>query len=259
MAPLADHEKPRVSETANVDKDEFGRDIRPESPKLAEADSLTVYPVDLKNTESLGDTQTSPPKMPVQIQLSTGPAATQPIKTHESDPNPYLSGLDKFDVGTFDFRAAASWEALGKLWQISHGYLPSQEELMQFVIARGAAATGPVTSPSMTDQTWPRSDWSDAPGGGAWRGGRGWGRHPRGGRGGFGHGYQKWGHMNMGYETNTSDAIVLGGGSEDYLEDVPVAEDVACTPDEPKVETTSGGAGGKMQRVGDKWVFVRDS
>ncbi|TFK91455.1 hypothetical protein K466DRAFT_320457 [Polyporus arcularius HHB13444] len=45
-------------------------------------------------------------------------------------------GLDAFDRSSFDPSQPDSWVALGKAWMVTHGSMPSQDELMQFVMGR---------------------------------------------------------------------------------------------------------------------------
>ncbi|GLB41688.1 putative RPR [Lyophyllum shimeji] len=147
----------------NDGKDEFGRDIRPKSP---ESDA-TLPPKH--------DTPKSPPPPPAS---APPPVAKQPAveptpalssnhdrmslsplvaaNTSSSTPSaPFVSstvspqpGLEKFNPATFDFTSPASWEALGKMWQVTNGYLPSTEELMQFVISGGQPAFGSAPTPT---------------------------------------------------------------------------------------------------------------
>src|SRR5207244_3443005 len=61
-----------------------------------------------------------------------------------SNMNSTSSGLENFNPTTFDFTSPASWEALGKMWQITHGYIPATEELAQFVFTAQAALVDPT-------------------------------------------------------------------------------------------------------------------
>lgn len=84
---------------------------------------------------------------------------------------------------------------------------------------------------------------------GNWQGTRGGGHFPRGGRGGYMYGSGREEQGQWGYQMNeqASDAIVLGGDT-----------DPAPLP-ESDMETGIGGGvpAGRMQRVGDRWMFVR--
>jgi protein NRD1 len=168
-------------------------------------------------------------------------------------------------MSTFDFTASSSWEVLGKMWQVTYGFLPSQEELMQFVMSGGiiasVAAAGII--PGQTgmgmemgmEQGWTQSE--------QWAGPGGMGGYPnRGGGPAYGNGngngntrnnqQQRGGYKYVGNQQN-SDAIVLG-------------EDISSESDAMQIESPQespppgeGGPGGQMQRVGDKWMFIRDA
>ncbi|KAJ7879938.1 hypothetical protein B0H14DRAFT_2500372 [Mycena olivaceomarginata] len=240
-------------------KDEFGRDIRPASlspeppadiiPQSPTANTIpTPAPPPLPPALPIVRTQTMSLTPSVDANTSSrAPDAVAAVVIPSKIPS-QQQGMEKFSLATFDFTSAASWEALGEMWQVTHGYLPSTEQLMTFVMSGGVAGV-PSQQPQQLQQT-------DRGGGG----GQGWGvsggpQRGRGGargRGGFsrGRGYgggnfardgHQW-HSDMG----ETDAIVLGGGDTDAM-DVESAE-----------QGGGGGTGGRMQRVGEKWVFVRD-
>lgn len=123
--------------------------------------------------------------------------------------------------------------ALGKMWEVTNHYVPSQEELMQYYLAMMMMGGGvPVQQAVVAPET--STPWQDR-GGHAGRGA---------GRGGFTAGrgaFNSQNHWNQGAGQDfQSDATVLGG------------EEPSAPPEE---ENTGGG----MQRVGDKWVFVKKS
>ncbi|KAF8075099.1 hypothetical protein FPV67DRAFT_1665837 [Lyophyllum atratum] len=245
----------------NAGKDEFGRDIRPKSP-----DSDATLPPKREKPKS----QSPPPPTPAPAPLVTkqppvdpSPALTSnhdrmslsPLiaaNTSSSTPSasapiisstvPTQPGMDKFDPSTFDFTSPASWEALGKMWQVTHGYLPTTEELMQFFLPA-------MQQPSFADVPTPvqGQGWHNSSGQG-WRG-RGRGGSARG-RGGFGHGNARAGEWPQHDSSQETDAIVLGGGS---------ASDMEVEHMDTSLSSPSRSGGGRMQRIGDKWVFVRDS
>jgi protein NRD1 len=156
--------------------------------------------------------------------------------------------MEKFDLATFDLTSPLSWEALGKMWQVTHGDTPTTEQLMQFVMGMGTGQPAQIEA-----EGWDMKDAHSS--GQVWGGSRG----TRGGfyrgraRGGFTHGKVRNVHEGWGYDGNSqsTDAIVLGGGSDDMDVSPPEQKHVAS-------ETDGGGPGGRMQRMGDKWVFVRD-
>jgi protein NRD1 len=251
-----------LPQQTDVEKDEFGRDIRPVSPKSAGTPSSSN---DAANTQPLPVeqvAQTVPTELTsVQKLDMPGPANEQPPDAQVVPSESPVATLEEFDIRSFDLTAAQSWEALGKMWQASYGHVPSQEQLMQFVYASSAAVAGTVVG-QVADQTWSNTDWSDMSSGvgrgSSWRGGRGSRSFSRRGGEDSGRSQESW---DAAYGATTSDAIVLGCGSEDSPPNSSVA-----SVSQPEQETstagaahTSGGVGGKMQRVGDKWMFVRET
>ncbi|KAJ6581621.1 hypothetical protein B0H19DRAFT_1116037 [Mycena capillaripes] len=240
-------------------KDEFGRDIRPASPSPEPpVDIIPTQPSPLPPAAPVVRTQTVEPppaaltsnhdQMSLTPSVDANTSSRAPDAVVVSNEIPSQPGLENFSLATFDFTAPSSWEALGKMWQVTHGQPPTGDQLMEFVkfVMSGGAAI-------VASQHQQQPEWT---------GGPGWGAIPTGpppprrgarGRGGFrGRGYgggnfardgqERW-HSDM----NETDAIVLGGGDADAMED-------AGTPE----NGGSGGLGGRMQRVGEKWVFVRD-
>ena len=138
---------------------------------------------------------------------------------------------------------------------------------MQFVMslsmgaAMGMAPSGGAAD-AMGGMGQGQQQWG---GGGQDSGKQGWGGNGRGnghsmrgtgrGRGGFhGNGRDNQRAYNA-YSSNDqgTDAIVLGGG-----DDSTQAMDITPAPTPALVSSGGGGGGGKMQKVGDKWVFVRN-
>jgi protein NRD1 len=194
-------------------------------------------------------------------------------------------GLGSFDYSAFDPTSPSSWEALGKAWAATNGRQPLQEELMMFVMEFTVSSMANQTLPpggpaAQADNQWTTSQgqrWmGDAPNrGGPPRGGRGRGGAfgNRGGRRGFysggsGRGGREYGGGD-GYEgygdANGTDAIVLGEHTNDtqssQAQDAPAHEQVEQAGlgegEEGEVDGRTG-TGGRMQKVGDNWVFVRN-
>jgi protein NRD1 len=172
-------------------------------------------------------------------------------------------GLDQFDITTFDFTAPTSWEALGKMWQITYGGTPTQEELMQFIMAGGTTAAFSGQTNAVQTGQWQNPSWGSQPAGfgRGWRGGRGRGRGMTGGRGDdFGHGkYRDGGQWDE--DSQHTDAIVLGevgnqgaghGEEQSYT-------DLAQNSSNVDPNGSQNVGPGRMQQVGDKWVFKRES
>lgn len=203
--------------------------------------------------------------IPVSDQLPLVAASTPAQSTDTDIPSSasqQQSGLDQFDFATFDATSPSSWEALGNMWQTTHGCPPSQEELMHFVMAGSMAAAGMMNGGFNGAQggQWQQGNWEDhdTSHSGGWRGGRGRGRGSyMGGQGGHGNYRHEGEYANVMEQTEPSYAVVLNGDAESS--DDPMANDKLMGQN--KVEDTLDGgekSGGRMQRVGDKWMFVRD-
>jgi protein NRD1 len=215
--------------------------------------------------------------MPPDVGIST-PSLNRP---DAQQAGPSGGGLDTFDWATFDYTAPASWEALGKAWKVSNGSLPSQDELMQFitVMSAGMGAAYPVADPvaAQYDMQQPQQQWVGGQEqswgrGNTWRGrerGRGRGRG-YGDSYGQGHSYPyDSGHggsrgRGRGFDQDT-DALTLAGGDDTptvYAMQTNRAwqEGEMCDAEQNLVGDDSedtGGNGGRMQKVGDRWVFVK--
>ena len=154
-----------------------------------------------------------------------------PIATYESRARDTgtTKGLDTFDFSTFDFTSPASWELLGKAWEVTNGTVPTQEMLMQLVM---------MSSIGM---------------------GMGMGM----GAGGFGMGQQpdQWEGAQGSEGWNAGEAGWNAGGTgaagEPQDEVKPDENMVLEKGDSPVPGEGSVGSTGKMQKVGDRWVFVR--
>jgi protein NRD1 len=253
MSPGSQQGKP--DPTRDTGKDEFGRDIRPKSP----GNDLSPVP-NIESTQlSLSIPVDDPiPDLPSAVasnheRMSLVAANTSSSITSASIvPNEVSSaqlGMENFDSKTFDPTSPESWQVLGKMWQVTYGCMPSTEQLMQFVIT-AAAGQASVSGESGINQ-----DWS-TPSADGWRGG-GYGRGGySGSRGNFGrHGNARDGKHWTHDSTQTTDAVVLGEATE--------PEAGATGKDESQINSGSPirsiGSGGRMQRMGDKWLFVRDS
>lgn len=156
-----------------------------------------------------------------------------PIATYESRERDTgtAKGLGNFDLTTFDFTSPTSWEALGKAWEVTNGVTPTQEMLMQFVMMSsmsmgmsmdaGGGGFGVGQQPNQWEGTQGSEGW-DAVEGMEWSGG--------------------------GKETvaETQEKEKPDGeGADQGMDDAPVLNE------------RSVGSSGKMQKVGDRWVFVR--
>lgn len=189
-------------------------------------------------------------------------------------------GLESFDYSTFDPTLPSSWEALGNAWAATNGRQPLQEELMMFVMeftvsmANQALPSAPAATPA---NQWTGQRWMGDSRGGPPRGGRGRGGFGgRGGRRGFhsaggNAGQTRWDYRDGGdayADANGTDAIVLVEHTNDDVQSGSGwAQDAheqaqGGGPGEEGEEQMGGqeatGTGGRMQKVGDNWVFVRN-
>jgi protein NRD1 len=239
----------------DAEKDEFGRDIRPSSQKDDSVSSESAQTQPLPSPAAASEDPR--PAAQKSNQLTISPSATW--SSSPQVPDGFASStspsaqLDNFDATTFDFTSPSSWEALGKMWEAGYGYSPSQEALMQFVFARGMSGSVIPSSQTSTEQGWSEQGWagpnSEGVGGQPWPGSTGRG----GGTSSFGYGVtrdtrEQWGH------NQETDSVGLG-------KNLGLSANSGNTPPpgDNEINTTSVGAGGRMQRVGDKWVFVRDT
>jgi len=121
---------------------------------------------------------------------------------------------------------------------------------MHFVMAKSMAASGGLDGAQ--GGQWQQGNWEEhgPRHNGGWRG-RGRGNYA-GGRGGHGNYRDGAGHaLNVTEQCEPSYAVALHGDVEP-----PAGND----QDEKNMlhDSAGGKSGGRMQRVGDKWMFVRD-
>ena len=236
-------------------KDEFGRDIRPQSPHSksppvaretslpAPISSTTIIKPRVESRSSLAVTTNLDQKSVPPLVTADDAASNKPSAPLVSNTVPYSGlGMDSFDLSTFDYTSPTSWEALGKMWQVINGYLPSTEQLIQFVISCG---TGQMSfselpngneqqSAGFTNQSWGDEQLS----------------------GGFPYGNGR--NMQVSDMTQATDAIVLGGDDTNSPKNTSISSGQKLSPTLHDSQT-SGSSSGRMQKVGDKWVFVRGS
>ena len=224
-------------------KDEFGRDIRPQSPhsrspSVARDASLpppspptTIIKPRVESRSSLAVTTNLDSKsVPPLVTADT--ASNKTSASLVSNTVPYSGvGMDNFDLSTFDYTSPTSWEALGKMWQVTYGYPPSTEELMQFVISCG---TGQMSSLELPNSNQQNAEFTS----------QSWGKEQLSRGSPYGNG------MHQG-----SEATDLGGNNTNNPKNIPISSGQKSTQE----SQTSGSSSGRMQRVGDKWVFVRGS
>ena len=253
LAPMSTGSREHGNNLArNAEKDEFGRDIRPASP---ENDSIMTNSESTKPSISVRVDDPIPDHSPTVTskhdQMSLVAANTSSSTTSASIVSNELSsaqiGIENFDPKTFDPTSPESWQVLGKMWQVTYGFTPSTEQLMQFIFA---AAAGQAVS----DQLGVAQDGSTSASQ-SWTGAPGRGRDSlSGGRGTSAYGNARDAHWT--HDSNhTTDAVVLGGPTGPEAEVVP-GKDSQMNLASPNRNV---GSGGRMQRIGDKWLFVRES
>ncbi|KAK0466956.1 uncharacterized protein EV420DRAFT_1626384 [Desarmillaria tabescens] len=227
VRPYSPPRRPNVTESSgDGEKDEFGRDVRPrsQSPEAEPKQQSATQPPPAVSADTLPTApyHESPPS-PSTTTIELVQPAEQPV------------GLEAFNPQTFDPTSPAAWESFGKMWEVTNGQPPSQEQLMQYLMT---AMSGVMGIPQQNQYSgWQaqgqyvnQQQFQKGRGDGFTRGrGRG--------RGGF----SQFSHEDPGTE-----AIVLGGGSD------------MQTEYSDKQASSISSSGGSMQNIGGKWVFVRD-
>ncbi|KAF8630174.1 hypothetical protein AX15_003119 [Amanita polypyramis BW_CC] len=230
------------------EKDEFGRDIRPQPP-----DNLDVTPGNPTNTRPISAHDpaavvSSPASSNEQVTTSPLVAANTSSNNSSasfvSSTTQSQAGLENFDPTCFDPTSPSSWELLGKMWQVTYGEMPTTEQLMQLAMQSMTGGQALPAAHVSSERHGPSR--GNAYGQGQQRRGRGRGGPARGFND-YGHDGNSWDH----YDNNQTDAIVLGSNPTSA-----VAEGESDTNSTTQENSRAGG--GKMQKVGDKWVFVRD-
>ena len=235
---------PAAMKSHGPDKDEFGRDIRPGSvepepfpmPGIQPASTIATTAAPIVQGFSITQDPTPDhqnPMLPFATMPSTNGAKSEtamPIATYESRAGDTTTtkGLDSFDFTTFDFTSPTSWEALGKAWEVTNGVTPTQEMLMQFVMM-SSMGMGMGMGMGSFEMEQPQNQWNGAEGSGGW---------DAEGAG--------WNDGGVGVVGETQDQEKLDGETADPEEE-----------DTPVFGEGSVGSTGKMQKVGDRWVFVR--
>ena len=239
-------------------KDEFGRDIRPQSPHSkspsvahetsppAPSPPTTIIKPRVESRSSLAVT-TNVDQKSVSPLVTANAASNKPCAPLVSNTVPYSGlGMDNFVLSTFDYTSPTSWEALGKMWEVTNGYLPSTEQLIQFVISCG---TGQMSFPELSNGNQQQSTGFTN---------QSWGEEQFSGSG-FPYGNGRNMDQARGSDmTQATDAIVLGGDDTNSPKNTSISSNQKPTPTLHESQT-SGSGSGRMQKVGDKWVFVRGS
>ena len=134
-------------------------------------------------------------------------------------------GLESFDITTFNPTEASSWKALGDAFEVTNGYQPTQEDMMQFIAATMQMAAGMGTDmgsdPDVGNDT--SVSVASAQNAQSYMGPNDW--------------------PNMGYTSEPQSISAVAQTDSQSMQSPP---------------TSASGPGGNMQRVGDKWVFIRN-
>ncbi|KAL0575291.1 hypothetical protein V5O48_006692 [Marasmius crinis-equi] len=233
--------------SGGYETDEFGREIRPESeqaesqaaPAAQEAPQrpvISTASVDPR-TQSHSSSRSPPSAHPQNPQ--NPPVPVPNTASTPQSPTTAL-GLDHFNPATFDFTSPTAWQALGGMWQVTNGVMPTTEQLMQYVMTAGMSAMNPQAN--VTGQDWNQSGgWSND--------GYAYQSEPQGG------GQGTW-------QSRGDNSFRGRGGHNSYGGGVPSEARVVAGEDSSALSsptTHTGNSGGRMQRVGDRWMFVRDS
>ncbi|KAJ6453638.1 hypothetical protein DFH09DRAFT_42991 [Mycena vulgaris] len=153
---------PRAAPEAG--KDEFGRDIRPPSPSPEPPSDIQTQPLPPPPPPAVRTQTVEPPsaaltsnhdQMSLTPSVDANTSSRAPDAAFVSNKIP-AQGMENFSLATFDFTAPSSWEALGKMWQVTHGYLPSTEQLMEFVMSGGTAVVANQQAASTGVDRWTR-------------------------------------------------------------------------------------------------------
>ncbi|KAF9073266.1 hypothetical protein BDP27DRAFT_318035 [Rhodocollybia butyracea] len=157
-----------------------------------------------------------------------GPRAlSQPDLAGQASP-----GNEQFNMATFDFTDPTAWVTLGKMYEASFGVMPSTEQLMQFVMMAGASMDLSYDSWNQSGNTYMDAQGISTLGGGI--------------QDYSGNHFQGQSSVNGGWNAGGGDPRVQRGG---------LSETVAGATTESPVAKRGGG----MRKVGDKWVFVRET
>ena len=181
----------------------------------------------------------------------TAPQKDAILSVEPGTSQPNAMGLDAFDISTFDPTSTESWQALGQAFQVTNGYVPSQEELLYLVMSSMDPMMGTgmeAMNGSEVTNTVGTNDLRDIPMTNGMRDSEG---------------VSQWSvdASYTGMNSHRSDAVVLGLAANDRLDKETTTTnrvvDTLTTSEGPGGEPNT--SGGRMQKVGDRWVFVRNT
>lgn len=215
-------------------KDEFGRDIR----QTSEEPEQSSRPTDPRRPAGYKHPKPAPKDhMPNDSQYMHN--AAEDVPAQQLSPSTIASkpggGLETFDMTTFDPTNADSWQTLGDAYQRTNGYMPAQEELMEYVMSSmsymmsmgvGMGSDSAQMSAIPTGQEDANASSIGA---------QDWGADTYGG----------------GTQGQTVPMEITGQADTSQRNFEPVNQ-------ENEDVNESNKSGGRMQKIGDRWVFVRD-
>ena len=188
---------------------------------------LSEEPGHGRNTadERTAGSPTAPPALPAQRSPQMPGPPTQTGSQRDSVQRP---GLESFDITSFNPTDPTCWKALADAFEVTNGYPPTQEDVQQIVATSMSMAMGMGISLGMGAGTT----------------------------------------MSMGGTHDGAEATQSYMGPNDWPDTVYTANvqestdrgQVQNIPQSPPSSAGGGasGSGGGMQKVGDKWVYVRN-
>ncbi|KAL5492593.1 hypothetical protein ACEPAI_4040 [Sanghuangporus weigelae] len=247
--PSTDQSRAMVSRFLEAGKDEFGRDIRSDSEEPT-ADSGEARSPAAESRQR--DANFAVARADASEHSSSDRDAVMPVVDSKLS-NPDAVGLDGFDIGTFDPTSAESWRALGNAFQATHGYVPSQEELMYLVMSSMGMMMDMATHQGMNgsemDPAVGMEDSISTP------------EFTDGTTGQLGVSDWRTTAYTASVDDHRSDAVVLGHNTDDRPGKGTIDLTASITSDSPTNDDAGDGPSsstGRMQKMGDRWVFVRN-
>ncbi|KAL5536724.1 hypothetical protein ACEPAF_547 [Sanghuangporus sanghuang] len=249
--PSTDQSRAMASGSLEAGKDEFGRDIRSGSEE-SNADPIEARSPAAESRQGVANFAVS--RADFSERSSSDRDVVMPV-VDSKDSNPDAVGLDSFDIGTFDPTSVESWRALGNAFQVTHGYVPSQEELMYLVMSSMGMMMNMATHQGMNgigsemnaavgmEDSIPTAEFANGTAGQV--------------------GVSDWRvtTYTASMDDHRSDAVVLGHNTDDRPGKGTIDSTAAITSDSPTNDDTGddpSGSTGRMQKMDDRWVFVRN-
>ena len=229
-------------------KDEFGRDLRPEDMEEEVEEKKGIRSPSLSSPQGNEDGGTSQGGSGMNPMSATNSGAAAATATAIGASNEVVmgsgdvSGLDTFDFASFNPTDPGSWVELGNAFEITNGYLPSQEELMQLVMGQMmsvASTMGGMASGGFTDMDGTNSNVLD----------QGQVREKGFAEDAYGSGLDT-------YAVDSSAAVGMEyANPQAQNSNAWASQDSLSSPQED--DQGKGTGTGQMKKIGDRWIFVR--